>query len=90
MISNIHQTIIILVFCTPILVLIMFLPSLLELKKPKDSGPRLIMENIREFLVHQSITIGLPDIEAEDEQELESYNIPGLGKIIQVLPSLEV
>jgi len=88
MISNIDQTIIILAFCTPILVLIMFLPSLLELKKPKDSGPRLIMENIPEFLVHQSITIELADI--EDGQKLESYHISGLRKIIQVLPSLEV
>ena len=88
MISNINQAIIILVFCTPILVLIMFLPSLLELKKPKDSGPRLIMENIPEFLVHESITNGLPDI--EDEQKLESYHISGLEKIIQVLPCLEV
>ena len=88
MISNIDQTIIILVVFTPILVLIMFLPSLLELKRPKDSGPRLIMESMPEFLVYQSITIGLADI--EDEQKLESCHISGLGKIIQVLPSLEV
>jgi hypothetical protein len=35
--------VVILVFGTPLLLFFMLLPSFLELKKPKDAGPRLIM-----------------------------------------------
>jgi hypothetical protein len=30
---------------TPILLLVMLLPAVLELKKPRDAGPRLIMDD---------------------------------------------
>jgi hypothetical protein len=45
MMPNLTETIIILA-ATPLLMLITFLPALIELKKPRDSGPRMIpMEN---------------------------------------------
>ncbi len=33
------------ILVTPILLLVMLLPTVLELKKPRDAGPRLIMDD---------------------------------------------
>lgn len=37
---------------TCLLVLFMFLPSIIELRKPRDAGPRLICTNFRAGLVN--------------------------------------
>jgi len=66
----------------------MLLPALLELKKPKDGGPRMIMENVSE--VQTQIAHMIPIANIENEQRFDSALIRPLAKIIAVLPNLEV
>ena len=88
MLANLNQIILIVLLGTPILLLIMFLPSLIELKRPKDSGPRLIMNKMPDFFVQSLVVVAIPDI--EEEQKFEFSLIARLVKIIEVLPSFEV
>jgi hypothetical protein len=88
MIPNLTSIIAILILGIPILILIMLLPALLELKKPKDGGPRLILDNISEVQIQ--IMRMIPIASIEDEQKFDSALIQLLAKIIEVLPSLEV
>jgi hypothetical protein len=88
MIPSLTSIITILVLGTPILILIMLLPALLELRKPKDAGPRMIMGNIPEVSVQ--IVRTLPIINIENEQKFDSTLIQTIAKIIEVLPSLDV
>jgi len=88
MIPNLTQTILIVILGTPLLFLIMFLPALLELRKPKDCGPRLIMDKVPEFHVQPHVLVAIANIEGE--VKFESSLIPRLLKVIEVLPSLEV
>ena len=79
------------VLVTPALLCIMFLPTLLELKKPRDSGPRLILPHPIALTLDQSIEVMLlPDLEP-DLKELEMHSMkPFLGGVLGVLPSLEI
>ena len=88
MIPNLTSIIAILILGTTALILIMLLPALLELKKPKDGGPRMILDNISEVQIQ--IMRMIPIASIEDEQKFESALIQTLAKIIEVLPSLEV
>ena len=88
MIPNLTSIIAILILGTTTLILIMLLPALLELKKPKDGGPRLILDNISEVQIQ--IMRMIPIASIEDEQKFDSALIQPLAKIIAILPSLEV
>jgi hypothetical protein len=88
MIPNLTSIIAILILGTATLILIMLLPALLELKKPKDGGPRMIMDNISEVQIQ--IMRMIPIASIEDEQKFDSALIQPLAKIIAILPSLEV
>ncbi len=88
MIPNLTSIIAILILGIPILILIMLLPALLELKKPKDGGPRMILDNISEVQIQ--IMRMIPIASIEDEQKFDSALIQPLAKIIAILPSLEV
>ena len=86
MIPNL-TAIIIIIITTPVLILIMFLPAFIELKKPKDRGPRSITAEIPEMNLHITRFISIANI--EDEQIFDSSLIQTMTKIIAVLPSLE-
>ena len=88
MIPNPTSIITILILGTPILILIMFLPAILELRKPKDGGPRMIMGGIPGAL--SQVTTAFPIMNIEEEQMIGSSLLRPLAKIIEVLPSLEV
>jgi hypothetical protein len=88
MIPNPTPIIAILVLGIPILILIMLLPALHELKRPKDEGPRMIMDNISEVQIQ--IMRMFPIVDIESEQRFDSTIIQPLAKIIRVLPNLEV
>ena len=88
MIPNLTSIITMLILGTPILILIMLLPVLVELKKPKDAGPRMIMDNVSEVPIPIMRVIPIANI--EEEQNFDSTLIQTLAKIIGVLPSLEV
>jgi hypothetical protein len=87
MIPNLTAIIIIIV-TTPMLILITFLPAFIELKKPKDGGPRRIATEIPE--VNLRITQFIPIVNIEDEQNFDRSLIQTMAKIVEVLPSLEV
>lgn len=87
MIPNLTPTVLILVLGTPLLILIMFLPALLELRKPKDSGPRRIMEKVPELRVDPHLFVAIANI--EEETKFERSLLSRLTKIVEVLPSLE-
>ena len=88
MIPNLTSILTVLMLGTPILILIMLLPVLVELKKPKDAGPRMIMGNISEVPIQMMRVIPLANI--EEKQNFDSALIQALAKIIGALPSLEV
>jgi hypothetical protein len=87
MIPNL-TSIIIIIITTLAFILIMFLPAFIELKRPKDGGPRLITAEFPE--VNVCITRFIPIVNIEDEQKFDSSLIQTIAKIVEVLPSLEV
>jgi len=88
MIPNPTSIITILILGTPILILIMFLPAILELRKPKDGGPRMIMDGIPE--AGFPVMTVFPIVNIEEEQMFDYSLLRPLAKIIGVLPSLEL
>lgn len=82
MIADLTSIIAVLTLGIPVLILIMFLPTVLELKKQKDECSRVITDNISEGQIQ--IT------NIENEQRFDSAIIQPLAKIIVVLPNLEV
>lgn len=88
MIPNLTSIIIILIGAIPILIFIMFLPAILEIKKPKDGGPRMIMDNIPQVKMPMTHAIRIADI--EEKQKFDISLIQKIAKFIQVLPNLEV
>jgi hypothetical protein len=67
-------------------ILIMLLPSLVELKRPKDAGPRMIMDYTFFTLpeIGETIEIGI------GEQRFDLTVVQKLASIIAVLPNIEV
>lgn len=63
-------------------ILIMLLPAFLELKKPRDAGPRTIMNNI--ILIPQ-----LPTIMEDEKIVLDQALRQKIASIIAFLPNLE-
>ena len=86
MISNL--TAIIIIIATPTLILITFLPALIELKKPKDGGPRRITSEFSTVNLH--MVHALPIVNLEDEQKFDSSLVQTMAKVISFLPSLEI
>lgn len=64
---------------------ILFLPALLELKKPKDAGPRRIVESDRILQYAPKIA----PIEQKEDFAVDKSVIRRLGELIAVLPDLE-
>jgi hypothetical protein len=86
MIPNL-TSITILMVTTLALILITFLPAFIELKKPKDKGPRMITAKIPRMNSHIANFISLANI--EDEQAYDGSLSQKMVKVISVLPSLE-
>ena len=88
MIPNLTSIVALLIVTAPLLIFITFLPAFLELKKPKDAGPRMIMETIPEVKTRTVHVIQIANI--EKEQKFDVSLIQTMAKIIEVLPNLEV
>lgn len=72
----------------PSLLLVMLLPTILELRKPKDAGPRLIMPDFFEFARSVSANIYfLEDI--EERNELDFLLMPLVRDALSILQSIE-
>ena len=87
MIPNL-TAIIIITITTLALILIMFLPAFIELKRPKDGGPRMITAEIPE--INMFTTRFIPIANIENEQKFDSSLIQTMAKSIEFLPSLEI
>lgn len=66
---------------------IMLLPSLIELKKPKDAGPKLIADYTFDI---RSKTRDILMIDTEEEQGFDQTFIKKVVDIISFLPNIEV
>jgi hypothetical protein len=88
MIPNLTSAILLTVIGTIGLILILFLPAFLELRKPKDRGPRMIMNDFHGLLTGSS-SIGAV-VNIEEEQWFDRSLLMRLLKVIEVLPCLEV
>ncbi|MDH7477951.1 MAG: hypothetical protein QHH17_06180 [Candidatus Bathyarchaeota archaeon] len=80
-------TLILLTMGVSILILIMLLPSIIELKKPKDAGPRIILDyaNDMQTLWKEAI----PTLDVEEEHMLDKMLVKKIVEVISVLPNLE-
>jgi len=72
------------------IIFIMLLPALVELKRPKDAGPRMIMDDAHTFR-HLQLRgiIQLPSME-EETLGLDQSISKKIADIIAVLPNLDV
>ncbi len=85
---NLTSIIALLALGTPVLIVIMFLPAVFELKKPKDRGPRLIMDDSLDE--HMRLVGAVRFVNIEEEQRFDGSIIQSLMAKIDFLPSLEV
>ena len=76
------MTFIMLILGVSTFILIMLLPAFLELKKPRDAGPRTIMNNI--IAIPQ-----LPTIMEDENPILDPTLYQKIAEILVVLPNLE-
>ncbi len=86
MIPNLISTIFLIVG-VPALILVMFLPALVELLSPRDRGPRMIIENPYEGAANSLIFGAVSNI--EEESWIDLAILSRLVRAIEVLPCLE-
>jgi hypothetical protein len=80
-------TLILLTIGVSTLIFIMLLPSLLELKKPKDAGPRIIIDYAYDMQTLWKEVI--PILDVEEERGLDKILVKKIVDVISVLPNLE-
>jgi hypothetical protein len=78
-------TFVALAFGVVIFILLMFLPALLELRKPRDAGPRKIMDDI---IIGES-QMKIASIEKSEEIEIDQALVKKMANVLSVLPNLE-
>jgi hypothetical protein len=78
-------TFVALAFGIVIFILLMFLPALLELRKPRDAGPRKIMDDI---IIGES-QMKIASIEKSEEIEIDQALVKKMANVLSVLPNLE-
>ena len=66
--------------------LLMFLPAIIELKKPKDAGPRIITENFTKIGIS---TLKIPIINIEDDWKLDIQLTMKIASFLCFIPNLE-
>jgi hypothetical protein len=88
MIPDLNSVITILLLGTPALILIVFLPAIIELKKPKDCGPRMITDQVPNGGLTTAAMFHLVNI--DEDQKFTRSLFKRLAKIIEFLPNLEV
>lgn len=80
-------TFILLILGVSTFIFITLLPALLELKRPKDAGPRLIMNDVPVLppQMRESILI----VNVEEDYRFDQTLVKKIADIIAVLPNLE-
>jgi len=80
-------TLILLTMGVSTLIFIMLLPAILELKKPKDAGPRIIIDYA--FDMQTLWKEVMPVLDVEEERILDKMIVKKIVEVISVLPNLE-
>ncbi|MGQ9531076.1 MAG: hypothetical protein ACUVQX_02325 [Candidatus Bathycorpusculaceae bacterium] len=80
-------TLILLTIGVSTLIFIMLLPSILELKKPRDAGPRIIIDYAYDIQTLWKNV--MPILDVEEEQGFDKMLVNKIIDIISVLPNLE-
>lgn len=71
-------------------IIVMLLPALIELKKPKDAGPRIMLEDALYLQIFHT-SPDIPLLDGDDEKvELNPKIIEKMATVLAVLPKLEV
>jgi len=86
MIPNLATLIVTLVSAVGLSVSLLFLPALIELRKPKDAGPRSICDS---FLQMRLRTLKTDLFNLEDDWKFESQPIDKLENSLFFIPNLE-
>jgi len=82
-------TLIMLLLGVSVFIFIMLLPALIELKRPKDAGPRIIMDDVITASRFQArVAVPLSSIE-EEKFGLDKTIVKKIADIIAFLPNLE-
>ena len=71
---------------TAAIIVLFFLPALIELKIPKDAGPRLIDDNILKPRIN---TLKLPITDIEEEQKFTYQPTLKIADSCYTIPNLE-
>jgi hypothetical protein len=80
-------TFIMLILGVSTFILIMLLPAILELKRPRDAGPRMIADDVH---FTQPKIRSMPIVNVEEEQRFDQVLVKRIADVIAVLPNLEV
>ncbi len=75
-----------LIITIAIIIILFFMPALIELKKPKDAGPRLINDNIPKIRIG---TLKSPITDVEEEQKFTYQSTTKTVDTLYILPDLE-
>ncbi len=86
MIPDANSLIATLIATTAIIIVLFFLPALIELKKPQDAGPRLINDNIPKISI-SSLRVPITDI--EEEQKFTYQSTIEIADSLYALQNLE-
>jgi len=89
MIAEAPLVLVVLFSGSAILFLLMLIPSFLELKKPKDDGPRMIMDDIAE-LTAQSMRFEINFISSLEEKDSSAKLKPTIAGVLGVLQNIDV
>ena len=81
-------TLIMLCFGVLIFIFIMLLPALLELKKPKDAGPRMMLNDVP-VLQQLQIVQKIPITNMEEDLGFDQMAVKKIANVIAMLPNLE-
>lgn len=88
MLNPTPTTLIMLCFGVLIFIFIMLLPALLELKKPKDAGPRMMLNDVsvlQQLQIVQKISIA----NMEEDLGFDQMAVKKIANAIAMLPNLE-
>jgi hypothetical protein len=70
-------------------IIIMLLPAIIELKRPKDAGPRIILEN-GFYLQNLRVPLDIPSLEVDEQIEVNQKIFKKIVKVLTALPMLEI
>ncbi|MGB9842007.1 MAG: hypothetical protein ACPLKZ_04690 [Candidatus Bathyarchaeales archaeon] len=88
MVLNLTPMLVLFSMTLPLLIFITLLPAFLELKKPKDKGPRVIMETAPTRMTFFIYSLPLEDI--EKGQKFDVPLIHTIAHVLEALPNLDV